>query len=427
MYCQPSTQLHTTNSSSLAIQKSNLKQYNEHLRKTAFDHFNNDSPKGRVVEIDHASFECAVHAVDCTHPNVCKHGQGHLTRGHGPRGGQGKCLQNGRKRCDIKHLEGDWVGISMPFFGLYQHFMIDWLPVIAMFRSIVPATTGFLVPDHPIYRGILTVLDPTFAARVHWVVGQSTIKVAGKVYVSGIIGNTLFDAATSSKTISLGLDRHIAHMRALHEWTTSIRAQSIEHTMARTIIYHTRRGPVKSGNQTNIHVHGRIVDGAHEAHLIAVLQQAMARHSRKERLVVFSGRDANEDPMSIEAQAALFRTAAIVIGPHSGGMANLVWTMGAITNNHNTNHNHTHSKVSGCDSRVAVLEFLCGPDSKRVQPGCPWEKTFYNLFQATPWIDYHHVLYTSKSNHRKTFVDVDAFERALDVMLGGGQSNHRIV
>lgn len=74
----------------------------------------------------------------------------------------------------------------------------------------------------------------------------------------------------------------------------------------------------------------------------------------KERLVIYSGRDKDGKSLSIDVQAKLFRSAAAVIGPHGGGMANILWAMG--------------TRPSSCKARVAVLEFICGPQSVQVQP-----------------------------------------------------------
>ena len=118
-------------------------------------------------------------------------------------------------------------------------------------------------------------------------------------------------------------------------------------------------------------------------------------------MVIFNGKDLNGKTMDIAAQAKLFRSASVVIGPHGSGLANIVWTMA--------------TKTKGCKGRVAVLEFLCGPRSLHVQNGCStYTKTYFNLFASAPWVNYHHVLYASNSTEIETFINLLSFQVALD-------------
>ena len=115
------------------------------------------------------------------------------------------------------------------------------------------------------------------------------------------------------------------------------------------------------------------------------------------RLVYFDG-----DDLSIAEQVRAFRSATVVIGAHGGGLANIMWT---------------NIPSTSCSDRPKVIEFLCGQASVAVQNGCPYGKTYWNLAATIPWVDYHHVLYTSNSTNKDVYIDLEALGMAMDRVL----------
>ena len=88
----------------------------------------------------------------------------------------------------------------------------------------------------------------------------------------------------------------------------------------------------------------------------------------------------------------VFSTAALVIGPHGGALANLLWMR---------------------DS-AHVIEFVCGIRSQAVQDGCPWGRSYYWMLAGVSWIArYHLVPFTSNSTSAASFVKLDELSDAL--------------
>ena len=287
-------------------------------------------------------------------------------------------------------LSGDWVGFNAWFHGNYGHFLHDHLPLIAWMRAVLPTPTRFLIIDRPLHRKIMAQVDSDFVkARVRWLAYGETVQVAGKLSI-----------VHTNKASCLVPARKQISVQALQEW---IFQRTPDHKVD-TIVYYSRGG---EGGGVR---HGRVVDAAHEADILAMIRDAMNHHGRKERLVVYNGRNPENiaERVDVQYQAELFRSAAAVIGPHGSGLANIVWTMA--------------SNPAACENRVAVLEFLCGIESTQVQKGgCPYGKTYYKLFSTAPWINYHHVVYAANSTRDVTYIDLTQLRSALDAMFSKPQ------
>jgi hypothetical protein len=191
------------------------------------------------------------------------------------------------------------------------------------------------------------------------------------------------------------------------------------------VIYSTRGGgDMPSAENVGV-LHGRVVDWAHEQDIIELIRRAMARHGRHEQLVVHSGKDAAGKIMSIREQQSLFERAHVVIGPHGGALANLLWM-------------DPTKEGAACAERPAVVEFLCSQKSIQVQPferpgiadgrppargECPWGRTYWRLFGTTPWLRYHHVLYAENSTSDRTFVNLNHLDDALDAVFARGTAH----
>ena len=259
--------------------------------------------------------------------------------------------------------------------GNYGHTIIDTLP--ATFYLLRTTNRTVLIVDTEVSRSILTaVLSRKHAARLRWVQHDEQVRIAGSLIV-------LHTPPTQN-----GLARFAPPLQA------AMHAQLASLTDGRrpppsTIIYYSR--------QSQGAMHGRQMDHANEAALIAALASAIARWRGGIKLVVFNGNDEAGARMSVAAQMQLFSTAEMVVGPHGLGLANIAWM--------------------DWSGRPKVLEFVCTPLSRAVQPGCPWGKTYFSLLGAPPVIEYHHIAFSPKSNAAFTYVDVPEFARTLDRIM----------
>jgi Glycosyltransferase 61 len=271
-------------------------------------------------------------------------------------------------------LDGDYFTVSNHFPGNYGHFLHDHLPFIAYARHMLPQHTKFILVDNEADRKRLQFIDPQFESeRVIW----AEQKMIYKVSAGSISG--LPPPAT----------RHIINRYSLlREW---VLLKPSFRTDQRTIIYYTRSGfDVRNG---------RFMDSLHEKVLINLVKQKMMEHGRNEHLVIFDGKE-NGQPMSLQHQFDLFRTARVVIGPHGSGLANILWLPGAAT----------------CEERPKVLEFLVQPTQTDIQVGGSL-KTYMYLYGFPKWVDYHHLYYTSYSTSQRMSVDVKHFVQALEDMF----------
>lgn len=374
--CEPSFQLHHSNATEQV-------QYRAGMRKTVRKFSRGKPPAATVIELAQGSY-----VIRQVKPPAASHSawnavgavQGPFWHPPDPNMTAGGVLK------------GDWAAFNH-WQSAFAHFLVDHLPIIARLRAVLPPNTKFVLRDHPIFREVLAEIDPTFARNVHWLQPGSIITVTGKLYVL--------------KEAGIPALRHQLLVNTLSEWVASTmpNAPGLE----KNIVYQTRAPPTGGTDVALDARHGRIIDAAHEAYIIALVREAMVRHKRTERLVIFSGRDENGKPMTGAAQMALYRSASVVIGPHGGAMANIVWMMG--------------SRISSCNSRVAVLEFLCGPRSAAVQKGCPYGKTFFNLYATAPWVDYHHVMYAPNSTSKTTFIHTNDFRIALDSIFDSSRAD----
>jgi len=277
-------------------------------------------------------------------------------------------------------LEGDWVGFSSWWIGNFGHFVHDHLPTIAFLRSSVPETTKFLLVDSKISRNIIKAVDAEFYEnRVKWINQDDIYRVTGKLHV----------AIRRNHHISIGCCAAFDPMR---QWIADVKPDVPE---KRTVVFYSR------GGSKDTH-HGRVLQ--HEDQVLHHVKDKMKQHNLQEELVIFNGRDeVSGNTLDVIKQAEIFRSAKTIIGPHGSGLGgNFIWT-------------YPYPKT--CGERTQLLEFMPGTDALEVQHG-PWV-SYYNTIRKWP-LDYHNILYTSESNFKKTYINLNDLDKALDYMWGGG-------
>ena len=279
------------------------------------------------------------------------------------------------------------------FFGQYQHILIDHLGYLAYLWKKLPPTTKFILVDsqdeedpsngHYAER-LLNVLDPQFAReRVVFLSCSNNKRCNKKVEIRNGGSLTLFRPPMASRDPVL---YSYAREWILTKYTP--KPMSLTH---KTVVFYTR------GNGQR--VSGRVMDYEQEQRLLQQTRHLMLRLNRPEKLVVFDG------SISIQDQIDLFQSASVVIGPHGGGLANLLFTL-PIGNT--------------CQSRPKVLEFVTSRATKVLQNGLP-SNSYYYLFKTIPWIEYHSILYTSESTLETTFVNEKSYHDALLSIFGAKQ------
>ena len=287
----------------------------------------------------------------------------------------------------------DYVVFNSLFFDQYQHILIDHLGYLAYLRKTLPPSTKFLLVDvkgpnqyHGTHHGrrLLELLDPEFARRVHWIECGDMHTCNQHIKIRG-------DGGTLTLVRPPVATRHAQLLAMAREWILSTYPTKPESQVHKKVIYYTRNHPTAQN--------GRSMDVAQELAMIEMIQQMLIQYNRSEELVIFDGAS-----FSLEQQVDLFQSASIVIGPHGGGLANMLWML-------------PNSHSADCDDRPKVLEFVTSSATPDVQDGLRW-MTYYNIFATCPWVEFHNILYSPGSTRHTTFVDLESFHDALVSLLG---------
>ena len=285
-------------------------------------------------------------------------------------------------------------------FAEYQHLLLDHLGYLAYLRKVEPPSTKFILAEtansNGLQRKLLEDLDPEFAARVHWITCGSVDTPQSIEWEMSHCNQRiqLLGGSSLKVVIPKSSTKHEALLELAREWIWS-KLPPIPN-QPRTVVYYKR-----SANVPN----GRIMDPQQETQMLQILEHMLVRFGRNEKIVVFDG------SQTFKQQVQLFQSASLVIGPHGGGLANLLFS--------------SMSTSSECNERTKVLEFSTSPITPRVQFGT-LNRSYYNLFSTCPWLDYHHVWFTSESNEHTTYVDSIVVRNALLQLLGNIDSQESI-
>jgi len=288
----------------------------------------------------------------------------------------------------------NYVVLASVFMNQYQHVLIDHLGYLAFLRKMLPDDTKFIVQDwydekdhskgHHLER-FLNVMDAQFAKeRVVFLQCPSLVRCAKKVEIRNGGQLTLFNPPMPTRNAKL--------FSLVREWFLTVYTPKPQSLSDKTVIFYTR--------QMGDHLrNGRIMDQEQERLMIDLIKHFMKRFDRPERLVIFDG------SLSIEAQIDLFQSATIIIGPHGGGLANLLFTLPGAT----------------CESRPKVVEFITSGATEQLQHGMP-TYTFYYFFQTIPWLELHNVFFAEDSTENSTLVNLRSFHDAVFDIF----TNHKV-
>jgi hypothetical protein len=326
---------------------------------------------------------------------------------------QGKTILNGTYTDnDGLIVPIDYVVFAAPFFDQYQHLLLDHIGYLAYLRKTLPPQTRVVLfesqeqPEGERLRHIVNEVDSVFAKRIEWVTCESLRNCNQLVQVSNGGGKLRVLKPIVST-------RHLSLLNLARGWIleTMPSHQQLGKETRQRVIYYSRRRTDRDGNDSdadvpasNKHMRGvRAMDQAQEQEILKLIQNIMRRFGHDHELVVFTGQD-----MSFRDELMLFRSASTVIGPHGGGLANLLW----LTPNQGV------SDEGGCPNRPKVLEFVTNAAVPDVHGGYCLT-SYYTMFATAPWMEYHQVLFQPPSDRQKTRVSLGDVRDALITMFGG--------
>jgi len=276
-------------------------------------------------------------------------------------------------------LEGDYVVFVSGFFCLYQHVLIDQLGYLVYMSKILPTTTRILIPrlgEDEMLRTIIYQVDLHLADRIDFINCEQWNTCHTKMIT--VKNGSLKILRPKSST------RHLELYHLVRSWlwnSQKLRAVLMNESK-KTVIYYKR----DSGGVMN----GRHMDSKQDEEIIQRILHAMKRFGRTEELVLFNG------SMSFLDQIKLFHSATTVIGPHGGGLANILLM----------------APSSSCGERPKVLEFVTSTQTPKVQNG-DFNASYFTFYATCPWVELHQVLFTPPSDGESTFINLDALDDAL--------------
>ena len=288
---------------------------------------------------------------------------------------------------DTIKIQGDYVVFVSGWFAAYQHIIIDRLGYFLYMVKTLPETTRILMPsygDSEFFRRMIFTVEPQLIKRIDTFECKEYPRCdSPRIQVEN---GSLSILAPKSSTAHLDL------FELIRSWlwnSPRIKENVIRTETEKTIVYYTRNpeeGKTKASNS-------RFMDAQQEEQIIGRIEHAIQRYGRTEKLVVFNG------DLSFLDQIKLFHSASILIGPHGGGLANILLMAPA--------------KRGTCETRPKVLEFVTSMDTPSVQGGISVGATYHTLFLTCPWVELHQVLFTPESTPQVTYINMDAFDDAL--------------
>lgn len=318
-------------------------------------------------------------------------------------------------RCDHV-LRGPVVVHRDWWMSAHAHFIYEHLPVIAWLRAMLTEIFDFnatsnevlLLDDIAVNREFMEFFHTDFAKKILWVQRDATVCVKGAVFVPVYTEDSITGARNSNEEFKTAYwipeslegrprsqPRSFGHPYFLELTRSWIRERSphitapIEKPIA---LYYVR------GRAAN---NGRKMDEQNEELLIQSLKKRLRLCGRTEEVVLFDGRTKDGKQMSQKDQFMLFRSASLFIGPHGGAFAMILFMPHTVGTN-------------PCPSRPQVFEYIAGPRSAHVQ----WAfASYYSLYFAPTWVEYHVVQFTQKSTAQRTFVNMTEWEQAADAIF----------
>jgi hypothetical protein len=109
----------------------------------------------------------------------------------------------------------------------------------------------------------------------------------------------------------------------------------------------------------------------------------------------------------------LFQQASVGIGPHGGGLANIMFLPESTTSTSTSSTSSRCANNNKKDIRLELLEFVTSPNPNS------FFSNYNSIYTTSPWVEYQQVLFVAPSDAQTTYVDMDSFEDALLDIFGG--------
>lgn len=274
----------------------------------------------------------------------------------------------------------NYVAFAGRHFNVYAHILLDHLGYLLYLKRTEPSNTRFVLVEYagnPVQRTIVEELDSELAARIDWITcHDSDLSQC----------NTLVRFRGGNGTIRLM--RPVSPNRYYNEvrdWINEV--YPAKRNPEKVVIYYKRT--------ISTAPNGRVMDPEQERDILRIIRNNLRRFNRSESLVLFNG-----SGYSIREQIDLFRSASIIIGPHGGGLANILFSHDFKT----------------CEERPKLLEFATSPRSPKVQRG-EMATSYHTMYATCPWVEFHNIFFTSESTANMVRIDFGELEDALQDMF----------
>ena len=203
-------------------------------------------------------------------------------------------------------LEGDWVGYTAFFEGVYGHFSHDWFPTLAYLRANMDPNVKFILLDRDNTKKELEFIDKDFfQQRCFFVTEDQIVKVTGNLSV------VVFDHIPYRMNFKL-LNYARAWIEEKHPRTEKPRLVHPRATQRSVVLYSRGFSSDVNGRDR------RALDLELEERVIAIIEEKMKKYKPSEKFVFFTGQKDNKT-MNMGEQFETFRSASTIIGPHGTG------------------------------------------------------------------------------------------------------------
>lgn len=275
------------------------------------------------------------------------------------------------KTSDIKNnprkttrVNGKYIGFHTWWHNNYGHILHDNIPYLAWLISNFNKDYKIILLKGGVREEIIKETSIELYNRILWVEVGEVIKINGELIVS------IPDVFPT-----------IMGKNFMPYFKDLLSCASKKPDMPNDVIFYTRKGTTSR----------RVLNSENENQAINLIKQKMKEFKINGEFKTFSGKDENNNTLSVRAQIEIFKNAHTVIGPHGSGLVNFVW-----------------SDLS----KVKVLEFVPSVECGNVQR--PFNG-YHNVFHGLD-LDYNHILYTDDSTMHHTKIDLNDLQNALNTI-----------
>jgi hypothetical protein len=311
------------------------------------------------------------------------------------------------------------------WFDARSHFIYDHFPVIAWLRAIMDASFSretfqfntftpdarkvLLLDAVEANREFLQFFDPGFENTILWVERDSTVCVNGMIYYPTYsVPHEVVTSTADARNIQHTAIWHVGSLlgrppmvrsygsndfvELARSWIAERAEHIVDQPLKPIILFYVR------GNWTS----GRVMDELNDDFLFRGLQAKVLECGRTEEIVKYTGMDSEGKPLSQKEQFLLFHAASLVVGPHGGATASILFMSGGLP------------AVDQCQNRPQVIEYIPGPRSRQVHYIFA---SYWSLYFSADWAEYHLIQFAENSTKDITYVTAEDWNLALSTVF----------